>query len=190
MYTFGKKMSDNIKFNLSPLITRINTKYSFESEIIKNLNFFNSENFKQNILNTSIHKSTLRPQSEKNKLYNNKNTINKQNITTKSNYKPSSIDNTLKDNNYFKTQINYNTNKCNSIRSKKPSNLSININNNTNNFYYNCSNNLFNDKIIERNKREIYRVKTEISKYEYKKTNINNNNNVNNNINLQNNKKK
>ena len=96
----------NIKFNLSPLITRINAKYSFESEIIKTLSFFNNKNFKQNILNSSTHKSTLRPQSEKNKLYYNKNTINKQNITTKSNYKPSPIDNTLKDNNYFKAQIN------------------------------------------------------------------------------------
>jgi hypothetical protein len=190
MNAFGQKMSENIKFNLSPLITRISAKYSFESEIIKTLSFFNNKNFKQNILNSSTHKSTLRPQSEKNKLYYNKNTINKQNITTKSNYKPSPIDNTLKDNNYFKTQTNYNTNKCNSIKPKKPNNFSININNNTNNFYYNCSNNLFNDKIIERNKRDTRRIKTEISQHENKKTYINNNNNVNNNINAQNNKNK
>ena len=144
MSAFVKKMNENIKFNLSPLIT--NTKYSFESEIIKTLSFFNNKNFRQNFINSSTDKSTLRPQSDKNKLYINKTTVNKQiNNNIKYNYR--SIDNILKDNNNYINQFN---NKRNSIKPKRPSNLSINISNNINNCYYNYSNNLFNEKIIEK----------------------------------------
>ena len=178
MYTFHNKINENIKFNLSPLITKINTRYSFESGIIKTLSFFNNKNVKQNIINSSIHKSTsLRPKSEKNinTSYNN----GKQNI--KYNIKLISNNNTLKhdinrNNERLNNKNKSNKNKnYNSINSKKPSNLSININNHTNNYYYNYSNNLFNDKIIERNKREIQIIKTEISKYNHKKSNNDNN---------------
>ena len=183
MHTFANKNNENIKFNLSPLVTKINTRYSFESEIIKTLSFFNNKKNKYNLINSSTHKTTINPQSAKiiNTSCNTKNNNVQKNII-KYNFKSSLINDILKDNinkiNKFKNKVNQSNNnikKFNSINNKKSNNLCINIDNNANNYFCNYSNKLFSHKNIEKNKLGIKKIKNEINKYNDKKQIISSN---------------
>ena len=192
MYSFSDKRSDNIKFNVSPLLTKVEAKYTFGSEIIKTLNSFNNKKNKisqQQYLdfnNSSNHISTTKaPKSAKRNInifniYNN----NNQNNINKYNFKSSLINDILKDDsnkkksyikfdndiirksNKYNNKYQLRNNKTTSyINSNKPNNLNINIShNNKSNYYIKNSKNLFNKQINERNKIDIQKLKTEIIK--------------------------
>ena len=196
MQTSENKINENIKYNLSPLSTKENSKYLFQSEIFKTLSFFNNIKDKNNLVNfydsSTCRTVSKKPKSSKNKnssYANHTNNSDKSNII-KYNFKYSQINNIIKESLHKKysnlnidTCLTYKNNKeenkkqnllnNNNINHKKFNNLNININNNTNNYYYNYSNNLFNVKAKGRNISETQRIKTQNSNHNYKKQNIN-----------------
>lgn len=156
MNAFVDMRNDNIKFNATPLLNKIDTKFAFESEIFKALKSFHNKingkkhqqslNFKNN---SSTHISCT---NNKKKLINNNITIlnkydsTKQNFNTnqinKYNFKSSLINDIIKSNS--------NKNKC----SNKNSEDNI-VKRNINNFPLRIYKTSFNSNIKNPNKLKI-----------------------------------
>ena len=112
MHPFADMRNENIKFNATPLMTRVNTKFTFESEIFKVLKSFHSKmneknnqqylNFKNNstthITCTNKQKKLINNNIAKlNKYYSTNKNSNTSQIN-KCNFKSSLINNIIKNN--------------------------------------------------------------------------------------------
>ena len=189
MHPFADMRNENIKFNATPLLTKVNSKFTFESEIFKALRSFHGKiktknhqqylNFKNNstthITCTNNQKKLINNNIAKlNKYYStNQNT----NQINKYNFKSSLISDIIKNNSEKKkcpdkksedNIIKRKTNNfpLNIIRTsfnnniKNPNNLKIEINPNKINYFNTQTNNNINEK----KKAKIQKLKNEINK--------------------------
>ena len=176
MHPFADMRNENIKFNATPLMTRVNTKFTFESEIFKVLKSFHSKmneknnqqylNFKNNstthITCTNNQKKLINNNIAKLNKYYSTNKNSNTNQINKCNFKSSLINNIIKNN----------SDKKKSPYKKSEENITKR---NSNNFPLKIYKTSFNNNIKNSNK---LKIEINPNKINYLNTQTNNNINV------------